>query len=600
MCGIVGYIGQLDAKEILLKGLEKLEYRGYDSAGIAVANEDGVHVFKEKGRIADLRAAVDANVMSQAGIGHTRWATHGEPSRLNAHPHQSASGRFTLVHNGVIENYVQLTREYLQDVTLKSDTDTEVVVQVIEQFVNNGLDTEEAFRQTLMLLKGSYAIALFDHENKETIYVAKNKSPLLVGLGDNFNVIASDAMAMLQVTNEYVELMDKEMVIVTDKKVVIKNLDGELMSRASYIAELDASDIEKGTYPHYMLKEIDEQPLVMRKIIQTYQDENGKLSIPGDIANAVAEADRVYIIACGTSYHAGLVGKQFIETWAKVPAEVHVASEFSYNMPLLSEKPLFIFISQSGETADSRAVLVQVKKLGHKALTLTNVPGSTLSREADYTLLLNAGPEIAVASTKAYTAQIAVLAILAAVTAESRGKELGFDLVKELGIIGNAMEALCDQKDEMEMIAREYLTVTRNAFFIGRGLDYFVCLEGSLKLKEISYIQAEGFAGGELKHGTIALIEDGTPVIALATQEHVNLSIRGNVKEVTARGANPCVISLKGLEEADDRFVLPEVHPELAPLVSVIPLQLISYYAALHRGCDVDKPRNLAKSVTVE
>ncbi|QSF97049.1 glutamine--fructose-6-phosphate transaminase (isomerizing) [Bacillus paralicheniformis] len=600
MCGIVGYIGQLDAKEILLKGLEKLEYRGYDSAGIAVANEDGVHVFKEKGRIADLREVVDANVISQAGIGHTRWATHGEPSRLNAHPHQSASGRFTLVHNGVIENYVQLTREYLQDVTLKSDTDTEVVVQVIEQFVNNGLDTEEAFRQTLMLLKGSYAIALFDHENKETIYVAKNKSPLLVGLGDNFNVIASDAMAMLQVTNEYVELMDKEMVIVTDKKVVIKNLDGELMSRASYIAELDASDIEKGTYPHYMLKEIDEQPLVMRKIIQTYQDENGKLSIPGDIANAVAEADRVYIIACGTSYHAGLVGKQFIETWAKVPAEVHVASEFSYNMPLLSEKPLFIFISQSGETADSRAVLVQVKKLGHKALTLTNVPGSTLSREADYTLLLNAGPEIAVASTKAYTAQIAVLAILAAVTVETRGKALGFDLVKELGIIGNAMEALCDQKDEMEMIAREYLTVTRNAFFIGRGLDYFVCLEGSLKLKEISYIQAEGFAGGELKHGTIALIEDGTPVIALATQEHVNLSIRGNVKEVTARGANPCVISLKGLEEADDRFVLPEVHPELAPLVSVIPLQLIAYYAALHRGCDVDKPRNLAKSVTVE
>lgn len=600
MCGIVGYIGQLDAKEILLKGLEKLEYRGYDSAGIAVANEDGVHVFKEKGRIADLREVVDANVISQAGIGHTRWATHGEPSRLNAHPHQSASGRFTLVHNGVIENYVQLTREYLQDVTLKSDTDTEVVVQVIEQFVNNGLDTEEAFRQTLMLLKGSYAIALFDHENKETIYVAKNKSPLLVGLGDNFNVIASDAMAMLQVTNEYVELMDKEMVIVTDKKVVIKNLDGELMSRASYIAELDASDIEKGTYPHYMLKEIDEQPLVMRKIIQTYQDENGKLSIPGDIANAVAEADRVYIIACGTSYHAGLVGKQFIQTWAKVPAEVHVASEFSYNMPLLSEKPLFIFISQSGETADSRAVLVQVKELGHKALTLTNVPGSTLSREADYTLLLNAGPEIAVASTKAYTAQIAVLAILAAVTAESRGNELGFDLVKELGIIGNAMEALCDQKDEMEMIAREYLTVTRNAFFIGRGLDYFVCLEGSLKLKEISYIQAEGFAGGELKHGTIALIEEGTPVIALATQAHVNLSIRGNVKEVTARGANPCVISLKGLEEADDRFVLPEVHPELAPLVSVIPLQLIAYYAALHRGCDVDKPRNLAKSVTVE
>lgn len=584
MCGIVGYIGQLDAKEILLKGLEKLEYRGYDSAGIAVANEQGIHVFKEKGRIADLREVVDANVEAKAGIGHTRWATHGEPSYLNAHPHQSALGRFTLVHNGVIENYVQLKQEYLQDVELKSDTDTEVVVQVIEQFVNGGLETEEAFRKTLTLLKGSYAIALFDNDNRETIFVAKNKSPLLVGLGDTFNVVASDAMAMLQVTNEYVELMDKEMVIVTDDQVVIKNLDGDVITRASYIAELDASDIEKGTYPHYMLKETDEQPVVMRKIIQTYQDENGKLSVPGDIAAAVAEADRIYIIGCGTSYHAGLVGKQYIEMWANVPVEVHVASEFSYNMPLLSKKPLFIFLSQSGETADSRAVLVQVKALGHKALTITNVPGSTLSREADYTLLLHAGPEIAVASTKAYTAQIAVLAVLASVAADKNGINIGFDLVKELGIAANAMEALCDQKDEMEMIAREYLTVSRNAFFIGRGLDYFVCVEGALKLKEISYIQAEGFAGGELKHGTIALIEQGTPVFALATQEHVNLSIRGNVKEVAARGANTCIISLKGLDDADDRFVLPEVNPALAPLVSVVPLQLIAYYAALHRG----------------
>ncbi|MEC0313555.1 glutamine--fructose-6-phosphate transaminase (isomerizing) [Bacillus subtilis] len=600
MCGIVGYIGQLDAKEILLKGLEKLEYRGYDSAGIAVANEQGIHVFKEKGRIADLREVVDANVEAKAGIGHTRWATHGEPSYLNAHPHQSALGRFTLVHNGVIENYVQLKQEYLQDVELKSDTDTEVVVQVIEQFVNGGLETEEAFRKTLTLLKGSYAIALFDNDNRETIFVAKNKSPLLVGIGNTFNVVASDAMAMLQVTNEYVELMDKEMVIVTDDQVVIKNLDGDVITRASYIAELDASDIEKGTYPHYMLKETDEQPVVMRKIIQTYQDENGKLSVPGDIAAAVAEADRIYIIGCGTSYHAGLVGKQYIEMWANVPVEVHVASEFSYNMPLLSKKPLFIFLSQSGETADSRAVLVQVKALGHKALTITNVPGSTLSREADYTLLLHAGPEIAVASTKAYTAQIAVLAVLASVAADKNGIDIGFDLVKELGIAANAMEALCDQKDEMEMIAREYLTVSRNAFFIGRGLDYFVCVEGALKLKEISYIQAEGFAGGELKHGTIALIEQGTPVFALATQEHVNLSIRGNVKEVAARGANTCIISLKGLDDADDRFVLPEVNPALAPLVSVVPLQLIAYYAALHRGCDVDKPRNLAKSVTVE
>ncbi|MEH7381061.1 glutamine--fructose-6-phosphate transaminase (isomerizing) [Bacillus sp. JJ1533] len=600
MCGIVGFIGQEDSKEILLKGLEKLEYRGYDSAGIAVMNNDGVHVFKEKGRIATLREVVDQGVNATVGIGHTRWATHGVPSKVNAHPHQATSGRFTLVHNGVIENYTQLKAEYLQNVELKSDTDTEVVVQVLEHFVKQGLDVEEAFCQTLSLLKGSYAIAMLDEQNNETIYVAKNKSPLLVGLGDNFNVVASDAMAMLQVTDQYIELMDKEIVIVKKESVTIKNLAGETISRNSYTAELDASDIEKGTYPHYMLKEIDEQPLVMRKIIQEYQTESGKLTIDSCILEAMKESDRIYIIAAGTSYHAGLVGKQFIENMAHIPVEVHISSEFSYNMPLLSEKPLFIFISQSGETADSRAVLVHVKEMGHKSITITNVPGSTLSREADYTLLLHAGPEIAVASTKAYTAQLAVLAILAYVTGESKGIKVGMDLVKELGIIANSMEALCDDKEIMEAIAWEYFTTTHNCFFIGRAMDFFVGLEGALKLKEISYIQAEGFAGGELKHGTIALIEEGTPVIALATQEHVNLSIRGNVKEVVARGAHPCIISMKGLETDEDRYVLPAVNEMLTPLISVIPLQLISYYAALHRDCDVDKPRNLAKSVTVE
>ncbi|MCM3006719.1 glutamine--fructose-6-phosphate transaminase (isomerizing) [Priestia koreensis] len=600
MCGIVGYIGTKDSKEILLRGLEKLEYRGYDSAGIAVVNDEGLHLFKEKGRIADLRAIVDDSVVAPTGIGHTRWATHGVPSKENAHPHQSTSGRFTLVHNGVIENYSILKREYLQDVTFVSETDTEVIVQLVDKFSQEGLATEEAFSKTVALLKGSYALALLDNEDKETIYVAKNKSPLLVGLGEDFNVVASDAMAMLQVTDQYVELMDKELVIVTKEAVTIKKLNGEVVERDPYTAELDASDIEKGTYPHYMLKEIDEQPLVMRKIIQQYQNENNELHIDESISQAMTEADRIYIVACGTSYHAGLVGKQFIEKWAKVPVEVHVASEFSYNMPLLSEKPLFVFISQSGETADSRAVLVQVKELGYKALTITNVPGSTLSREADYTLLLHAGPEIAVASTKAYTAQIAVLSILAAVTAKTRGVELSFDLVQELAIVGSAMEALCDDKETMETIAREYLSTTRNAFFIGRAVDFYVGLEGALKLKEISYIQAEGFAGGELKHGTIALIENNTPVIALATQEHVNLGIRGNVKEVAARGANPCIISMKGLETEEDRYVLPPVHEDLSPLVAVIPLQLISYYAALHRDCDVDKPRNLAKSVTVE
>lgn len=432
------------------------------------------------------------------------------------------------------------------------------------------------------------------------IYVAKNKSPLLIGLGESFNVVASDAMAMLQVTDQYVELVDKEIVIVTKDAVTIETLEGEIISREAYTAELDASDIEKGTYPHYMLKEIDEQPLAIRKIIQEYQDKDGKLKIDPAIVDAVNEADRLYIIAAGTSYHAGLLGKQFIEKLAKIPVEVHVASEFGYNMPLLSEKPLFIFITQSGETADSRAVLVQVKEMGYPTLTITNVPGSTLSREADHTLLLYAGPEIAVASTKAYTSQMAVLSILAEVTAKSKGYEVDFDLIHELGIIANAMEVIFEDKEELEAIAKEYLETSRNAFFIGRGIDYYVVLEGALKLKEISYIQAEGFAGGELKHGTIALIEDGTPIIALATQESVNLSIRGNVKEVVARGANPCIISMKGLEMEDDRYIVPAVHDLLTPLISVVPLQLIAYYAALHRGCDVDKPRNLAKSVTVE
>ncbi|WHY67293.1 glutamine--fructose-6-phosphate transaminase (isomerizing) [Neobacillus sp. SuZ13] len=600
MCGIVGYIGNNDTKEILLKGLEKLEYRGYDSAGIAVMNENGVHVFKEKGRIADLRKIVDENIASNMGIGHTRWATHGVPSKVNSHPHQSTSGRFTLVHNGVIENYDLLKREYLADVTFTSETDTEVIVQMIELFVKEGLEVLEAFRKTLALLHGSYALALLDAQDNETIFVAKNKSPLLVGLGNDFNVIASDAMAMLQVTNQYLELMDKEIVLVSKDTVTIQNLNGEIISRKPYTAELDASDIEKGTYPHYMLKEIDEQPLVMRKIIQTYQNTQGELTIAEDIIKAVNEADRIYIVAAGTSYHAGLVGKQFIENIAKIPVEVHIASEFVYNMPLLTKKPLFIFISQSGETADSRAVLVKVKEMGYPTLTITNVPGSTLSREADYTLLLHAGPEIAVASSKAYTAQLAVLAILAEVTAKSQNIPVDMDLVHELGIIANAMEVLCDSKELIEHISREFLSVTRNAFFIGRGVDYYVGLEGALKLKEISYIQAEGFAGGELKHGTIALIEEGTPVIALATQESVNLSIRGNVKEVAARGASTCIISMNGLNMDEDSFVIPEVHELLTPLISVIPMQLIAYYAALHRDCDVDKPRNLAKSVTVE
>ena len=599
MCGIVGYNGLLDAKEILLKGLEKLEYRGYDSAGIAVHNEEGITIFKEKGRIADLRNAVDGDVEAHIGIGHTRWATHGVPNKLNAHPHQSESGRFTLVHNGVIENYHLLKKAYLKGIQVQSETDTEVIVQLVDLFSQEGLSTVEAFRKTLGLVHGSYALALLDNEDAETIYVAKNKSPLLVGVGEDFNVVASDAMAMLQVTDQFIELHDKEIVIVKKDSVEITTLDGRKIERQPFTAELDASDIEKGTYPHYMLKEMDEQPGVVRKIIQAY-DRNGELAIDEDILDAVTAADRIYIIAAGTSYHAGLVGKQYFEKIAGIPVEVHISSEFGYNMPILSEKPLFIFISQSGETADSRQVLVKITELGHPTLTVTNVPGSTLSRESDYTLLLHAGPEIAVASTKAYVAQIAVLSIAAYVAGKARGRNIDFDLKQELAIVANGIQSIVDSKEVMEEIAEDYLKIARNAFFIGRNVDFCVSLEGALKLKEISYIQAEGFAGGELKHGTIALIEEGTPVFALVTQEQVALNIRGNVKEVVARGANACIIAMEGLEEDGDTLIIPRVHPLLTPLVSVVPLQLISYYAALHRRCDVDKPRNLAKSVTVE
>lgn len=601
MCGIVGYIGNQDAGSLLLDGLSNLEYRGYDSAGIALQNADGVHVFKEKGRIAALRKCVDPSVHATLGIGHTRWATHGEPNRRNAHPHQSASGRFTIAHNGVIENYQELKTQYLEGVAFKSDTDTEVIVQLIEHFVDEGMDVEAALRRTLKLVDGSYAIVLLDSENPDLLYVGKNKSPLLIGVGDGFNVVASDATAMIQLTRRYVELMDEEIVLLTRDGFTIKNLEGTVVTRSPFTVSFDARDTEKGAYKHYMLKEIDEQPAVIRRLLQKYRGANEDIEIDPAVTRALIEADRLYIVACGTSYHAGLVGKQLIENMAQIPTEVHISSEFSYNVPLLSERPLFLFISQSGETADSRAVLVKMKKLGYPTLTLTNVEGSTLYREADYRLLLHAGPEIAVASTKAYTAQIAVLAFIAIAAARKKGIALDFDPAHELSLAAQAMEQMIDQKVLLQGVARDYLSVTRNAFYIGRGVDYYTCLEAALKLKEVSYIQAEGFAGGELKHGTIALIENGTPVFAFATQENVNNGIRNNLEEVATRGAHTCIISMEGVtSRPDDQIMIPKVHKFLAPLVSAITLQLIAYYAALQNECDVDKPRNLAKSVTVE
>ena len=602
MCGIVGVVGNTNATDILIQGLEKLEYRGYDSAGVFLASEGKSQLVKAVGRIAELSTKAEG-VEGTAGIGHTRWATHGKPTEDNAHPHRSETGRFVLVHNGVIENYLEIKEEYLAGHHFKGQTDTEIAAHLIGKFAEeDGLSTLEAFKKALHIIRGAYAFALMDAEDPSTIYVAKNKSPLLIGLGDGYNMVCSDAMAMIRETNQYMEIHDQELVIVKADSVEVQDYDGNVKERASYTAELDLSDIGKGTYPYYMLKEIDEQPTVMRKLIQAYTDESGQVVVDPAIIKAVQEADRIYILAAGTSYHAGFASKKMLEELTDTPVELGISSEWGYGMPLLSKKPLFIFISQSGETADSRQVLVKANEMGIPSLTVTNVPGSTLSREADMTMLLHAGPEIAVASSKAYTAQIAALAFLAKAVGEGNGNEKAkaFDLVHELSIVAQSIESTLSEKEVIDEKVRGLLETTRNAFYIGRGQDYYVAMEASLKLKEISYIQCEGFAAGELKHGTIALIEEGTPVIALLSDPVLASHTRGNIQEVAARGAHVLTIAEENVAKETDDLVLTAVHPYLSPISMVVPTQLIAYFATLHRGLDVDKPRNLAKSVTVE
>ena len=605
MCGIVGVVGNSNAVDILIQGLEKLEYRGYDSAGIYVTDApDKGCLVKSVGRIADLRAKISSDVKGSTGIGHTRWATHGQATEDNAHPHTSETGRFVLVHNGVIENYLQIKEEYLQGHKFKGQTDTEVAVHLIGKFVDeDGLSVLEALKKSLHIIQGSYAFALVDSQAPDTIYVAKNKSPLLIGVGEGYNMVCSDAMAMIRETSQFMEIHDKELVVLTKDAITVTDYEGNAIERGTYTAELDLSDIGKGTYPYYMLKEIDEQPTVMRKLISTYADDEGNITVDPAIVKSVQEADRIYILAAGTSYNAGFASKAMFEKLTDTPVEIGVASEWGYNIPLLSKKPMFVLLSQSGETADSRQVLVKANEMGIPSLTVTNVPGSTLSREATYTMLLHAGPEIAVASTKAYTAQIAALAFLAKAVGEANGKKeaLEFDLVHELSIVAQSIEATLSEKDMISEKVENLLATTRNAFYIGRGNDYYVAMEASLKLKEISYIQCEGFAAGELKHGTISLIEDGTPVLGLiSASEVVAAHTRGNIQEVAARGANVLTVVEEKLAKADDDIIVNQVHPFLSPISMVIPTQLIAYYASLQRGLDVDKPRNLAKAVTVE
>lgn len=603
MCGIVGVVGK-PARDIILNGLTNLEYRGYDSAGIYLNDLNGnEYLTKAVGRISNLKEKLTPDEQGLVGIGHTRWATHGKPTVDNAHPHFDETKRFYLVHNGVIENYTELKEKYLQGVKFHSDTDTEVVVQLIGKIARDkNLDAFSAFKEALKLVKGSYAFLLVDNTEPDHVFIAKNKSPMMLGIGDGFNIIASDAISVLDQTKTFVDLQDGDVGDITKDSYTIETVDGKKVDREPHVLNIDPNAASKGTYEFYMLKEIDEQPGVMRHMSQNYLDENGEPKVDQDIIDAISKADRLYIFAAGTSYHAGLVGKTIFEHYTGIPTEVGYASEAGYHFPMMSKHPFFIFLTQSGETADSRVVLKEANKRGIPSLTMTNVEGSTLSREANYTMLLGAGPEIAVASTKAYTAQVALQAILAKALGEKLGNQdaKDWDLQHDLAIAAEGIQQIVDGKEKLKELADQYIVKSRNAFYIGRGIDHTVALEGALKLKEVSYIQTEGFAAAELKHGTISLIEDGTPVIALINDPVTADLTRGNIQEVASRGASVITIVGKEFANSDDTIVLPEINYYMSALLTVVPTQLLAYYASKDKGLDVDKPRNLAKSVTVE
>ncbi len=593
MCGIVGYLGEKDAKKHVMEGLRRLEYRGYDSAGIAYYDEAKADhlVFKEKGRLENLAGLLPEGG-SQAAIGHTRWATHGRVTKENAHPHESHDGRFIVVHNGIIENHKALAEEYLAGIPRKSATDTEIIASLLGHFAK-GKDVAGAFRQVLDLLEGSYALLLMDREHPDILYAAKKKSPLLIGQNGRDTIIASDLTALCAAATDYLALEDGSIVTIDERGFSVRDGQGKAVRPVLSPVDKAYAETDKGVFDHYMLKEIHEQPAVLRRITAEYFDQETP-RIRKDISAMLQKAKRLHILAAGTSMHAGIVGKALFENLARLPTEVHIASEFAHHPPLLEAGSVFLLISQSGETADLRASLEIVKEKGFPSLTLTNVKTSTLAREADKYLEIFAGPEIAVASTKAYTAQIAVLAILAFALGDG-----GFSLRKELALAAQGIENHLQDHKMYSGIVAGHLKKP-HAFYIGRGLDYAVALEAALKLKEISYIHTEGFAAGELKHGTIALIEEGIPVIALVTEKRTAAHTRSAIAEVESRGADVLVIATENVAEKEDGIRLDTVHPLLTPLVCVVPTQLIAYYAALQRGTDIDKPRNLAKSVTVE
>ena len=606
MCGIVGYVGKRSAQDVLLDGLEKLEYRGYDSAGVALALDGGIRVVKSKGRLTQLRQKLAAQALAQSfcGIGHTRWATHGEPSDVNSHPHSTP--RVSIVHNGIIENYGILKERLMaKGDTFESETDTEVLVKLIDSCYTG--DPLRALQEALAKVRGSYALAVLFRDRPDTIFAVKRESPLIVGWGEGENFVASDIPALLKYTRRYSVLEEGDMAVCTAEGIRFYNEFMEPVQRPVLTADWDMEAAEKGGYPHFMLKEINEQPTAITATVSPrVEDGMPDLRIPQLTDEVLRSIGTVHLVGCGTAMHAGMVGKAAIETLARVPAEVDIASEFRYRDPILNPNDLVIIISQSGETSDTLAALKLAKSRGVPVLAIVNVVGSSIARAADYVLYTYAGPEIAVASTKAYMVQLCVLYLFALRLAYARGRLSEAETRRYTAQLLRAPEIIkarladCEQ---VKYLASRYMN-TQSCFFIGRGFDYSLSLEGSLKLKEISYVHSDAYAAGELKHGTISLITDGVPVIALATQKQVYEKTISNAKETRSRGARVLLFTTKDAvvpEGVADAVVrLDDYEDLLMPLQLIVPLQLFAYYMAVLRGCDVDKPRNLAKSVTVE
>lgn len=609
MCGIVGYIGEEQAAPFLLTGLQKLEYRGYDSAGVAVYNDTGLHVVKSKGRLSVLDGILQGGVKlpGVVGIGHTRWATHGAPSDVNSHPQVSDGGKFAVVHNGIIENYLELKNHLLRrGIAFVSDTDTEVVAQLLEYYYRG--DVLEAISRVTARVEGSYALGIICADCPEKVFAVRKDSPLIVGLGQGENFIASDIPAILSKTRDICRLQDKEIAVLEKDGVQFFNSDMELLEKPVEKVQWDVAAAEKGGYEHFMMKEICEQPEALRKTISP-RIRDGKIVLDDMklTKEQIEKINKVFIVACGTSYHVGVVAKYAFEKLLKVPMEVDVASEFRYRDPILDENTLVVIISQSGETADTLAALREAKKRGARVLSIVNVVGSTIANESDDVLYTWAGPEIAVASTKAYSTQLAVIYLVVLYMAQELGHIPQAEMeayLEDLQRLPDLAAACLSDKGTIQYFASKYFNA-RDMYFIGRNVDYAASLEASLKLKEISYIHSEAYTGGELKHGPISLIEDGTLVISICTYGRLFDKMMSNVREVKARGAVVLGITTRDKEESlsqqtDYQFCIPKITDFMLPSLSIIPLQLFAYYVASMKGCDIDKPRNLAKSVTVE